>query len=54
MFDLYVKEYGEMNKIYGSLAGIIILVLWVYYSAYILIVGAEVGANFERLKNQDI
>ncbi len=52
LFDLYVKEYGDMNKIYGSLAGIVILVLWVYYSSYILIVGAEVGANYERLKNR--
>jgi len=54
LFDLYVKEYGDMNKIYGSLAGIVILVLWVYYSAYILIVGAEVGANYERLKSQKV
>jgi membrane protein len=53
LFDLYVKEYADMNKIYGSLGGIIVLILWVYYSSYILIVGAEVGANFERLRNKN-
>jgi len=52
LFDLYIKEYADMNKIYGSLGGIVVLILWVYYSAYILIVGAEVGANYERLRNQ--
>lgn len=54
LFDLYIKEYGDMNKIYGSLAGVVILILWVYYSAYILIIGAEVGANFERLRKNQI
>ncbi|MCI0531212.1 MAG: YihY/virulence factor BrkB family protein [candidate division Zixibacteria bacterium] len=52
LFDYYIKQAGNINRIYGSLGGIIVMVLWVYYSAYILIIGAEVAANFERFRTR--
>jgi membrane protein len=52
LFDLYIKEFTNLDKIYGSLGGIVILIMWVYLSAYILIIGAEVGANYQRLKEK--
>jgi membrane protein len=44
-FAFYLRNFGEKgyDKVYGSLGGIIILVLWVYYSSMILLLGAEIA-----------
>jgi membrane protein len=41
VFGWYVTSLGHYNAVYGSLASVIILLLWVYLSAIILIFGAE-------------
>src|SRR5918995_5688733 len=43
LFSLYASMAGSYNETYGSLAGVIILMLYVYYSALIMLVGAEIN-----------
>jgi membrane protein len=45
-FSLYV-EFGSFDA-YGSIAGIIILMLYIYYSAFIMLVGAELNQVIEE------
>jgi membrane protein len=45
-FSLYV-EFGSFDA-YGSIAGIIILMLYIYYSAFIMLVGAEMNQVIEE------
>lgn len=47
-FSLYVNNFGSYNKTYGSLAGVAILMLYIYYSAYILLFGAELNQVIEE------
>jgi membrane protein len=47
LFSLYVSMSGSYNETYGSLAGVIILMLYVYYSALIMLVGAEMNQVIE-------
>ena len=47
-FSLYVDKAGSYNAIYGSLAGIIILLLYVYYSSFIMLVGAQINQVIEE------
>ena len=49
LFSLYVSNFGgsSYNETYGSLAGVIILLLYVYYSALIMLVGAEMNQVIE-------
>jgi membrane protein len=47
LFSLYVSVAGSYNQTYGSLAGVIILMLYVYYSALIMLVGAEMNQVIE-------
>jgi membrane protein len=47
LFSLYASMAGSYNETYGSLAGVIILMLYVYYSALIMLVGAEMNQVIE-------
>ncbi|MCK1803923.1 YihY/virulence factor BrkB family protein [Nocardia zapadnayensis] len=47
-FFFYVSNFGNYNATYGALAGVIILLLWIYIINAILLFGAEVDAELER------
>src|SRR5215203_3107019 len=47
VFSYYVGNFGSYNKTYGSLAGVILLMLYVYYTAAIMLVGAEMNQVIE-------
>src|ERR687894_2887560 len=47
LFSLYASIAGSYNETYGSLAGVIVLMLYVYYSALIMLIGAEVNQVIE-------
>lgn len=44
-FDLYLKHFASMDAVYGTATGLVIFILWIYYSAFTLLVGAVVGAS---------
>jgi membrane protein len=48
LFSLYASMAGSYNETYGSLAGVIILMLYVYYSALIMLIGAEINQVIEE------
>ena len=41
-FRFYVAEFGDYSAAYGSLAAIIILMLWMYMAGIALLVGCEI------------
>lgn len=47
-FTTYVAKVGNYDKTYGSLSAVIILLLWLYLSAYITLIGAELNAEIDR------
>jgi membrane protein len=48
LFGLYVSQFSNYNKTYGSLAGVIIFLLWLWITNLALLFGAEVDAEMER------
>jgi len=48
LFSLYTSFSSSYDRTYGSLAGAIILLLWLNYSAVALLLGAELNAELER------
>lgn len=48
LFALYTSFSESYDRTYGSLAGGIILLLWLYYSACALLFGAELNAELDR------
>jgi YihY family inner membrane protein len=47
-FALYVANFGSYNKTYGSLAGMIIFLVWLWLSNTAILLGAELNAELER------
>jgi membrane protein len=52
-FGFYVAHFGNYNKTYGSLATIVILVTWMYLSAYVFLFGAELNSELEHQTAKD-
>jgi membrane protein len=48
LFTFYLSNFGAYDRVYGSLGGIVILLVWCYYSAKILLLGAEIAADSRR------
>lgn len=52
-FSWYVpKLFAKYNSIYGPLAGIVILMVWIYYSSMVTIIGAEIAALRAQLRER--
>jgi membrane protein len=52
-FSIYANSFGNYNKTYGALAGIIILMFWLYLTAVIVLVGAELNTEMELQTAKD-
>jgi membrane protein len=52
-FGFYVANFGNYNATYGSLGAVIVFLTWIYLTAYILLMGAELNAETERQTDKD-
>ncbi|WP_419815989.1 YihY/virulence factor BrkB family protein [Glacieibacterium sp.] len=52
-FGFYAAHFGNYNATYGSLGAIVVLLLWLYLSAYVLLLGAELNAELEHQTARD-
>jgi membrane protein len=52
-FGLYAANLGKFDATYGSLGAIVALLTWLYFSSYILLLGAELNAELEHQTARD-
>ena len=51
VFVFYVDNFANYEEVYGSLASVIVLLAWTYFSGLILIAGAEFSSEYERMRH---
>lgn len=53
LFSVYVANFGSYNETYGSLAAVVILMLWLQITAMVVLYGAELNSELERQTARD-
>jgi membrane protein len=48
LFAVYIANFGHYNKVYGSIAGVIVFLIWIWISNIAIMFGAEFNAELER------
>jgi membrane protein len=52
-FSIYAANFGSYNETYGSLGAVIVLMLWLYLTALLVLLGAEINAELEHQTARD-
>lgn len=51
--SVYLNNFGSYNETFGSMAGVIVLLLWLWLSAFVVLLGAELNAEMEAQTASD-
>lgn len=54
IFSIYINRLGNFSYMYGSLASIIILMIWLYLCSIILLIGGELNAIAAEYTNREV
>ncbi|MDN3686795.1 YihY/virulence factor BrkB family protein [Cyclobacterium jeungdonense] len=47
-FSFYIRHFWNLGEIYGSLSAVVFLMLWLFISTFIILLGAELNSEIER------
>lgn len=53
LFSVYVSNFGSYDETYGSLGAIVVLLFWLWITAYVIMLGAELNAELEHQTARD-
>ena len=48
-FSIFVNNFGQYNKLYGSIGTLIVILIWIYLNAFILLIGFEINASIKNV-----
>jgi membrane protein len=52
LFRLYVENFGNYNKVYGAVGAVIVLLLWLYMSSLVLLLGDQLNVTVGEAMQQ--
>lgn len=52
-FSVYVGNFGTYGETYGALGGVVVLLLWLFLSGFVVVLGAEINAELEHQTARD-
>ena len=53
LFSLYLSKFSDYNATYGSLGAVIGLMMWIWLSVSVILIGAELNAEIEHQTARD-
>ncbi len=53
LFSVYATNFGSYNETYGSLGAVVVVMMWLYLTALVIILGAELNCELERQTVRD-
>ena len=53
LFSLYVGRFASYDATYGPLGAVVVLLIWFYISAFVVMLGAELNAELELQTSRD-
>ncbi|NCO54925.1 MAG: YihY/virulence factor BrkB family protein, partial [Bacteroidetes bacterium] len=51
-FSFYVNNFSNYNKIYGSIGTLIVILIWLYVNALVLLIGYELNWSIKNASNK--
>lgn len=54
LFGIYVEDFSRYNELYGSIGALLILMVYIWLNANILLLGFELNAALRALKNRNL
>ncbi|MEO0991855.1 MAG: YihY/virulence factor BrkB family protein, partial [Pseudomonadota bacterium] len=51
-FSWYVSNFNSYNETFGALGGVIILLMWLWLSGLVILIGAEIDAAIEYFRDE--
>lgn len=54
LLSYYVANFGKYAITYGSLGGVIVLLIWMYYSSIVIVLGGEINATLEDMRKNGL
>lgn len=53
LFSWYVQNFGSYDDMYGSFAAVIILLMWLFLTSFMVLLGAEINSEMEHQTSKD-
>jgi len=50
-FSYFVNNFGQYNKLYGSIGTMMVILLWLYFNSFALLLGFELNASINKAQN---
>ncbi|GHC52658.1 YihY/virulence factor BrkB family protein [Ulvibacter litoralis] len=52
LFGIYINNFSQYNELYGSIGALLIMMLYIWINANLLLLGFELNASLQRLKDK--
>ena len=49
-FNYFLTNFGQYNKVYGSIGTLIVILIWLYINSFVLLIGYELNVSIKKAK----